>query len=114
MSHDNFMGMTDESAWQFLEEIAEKTMQWEGFREKASSTTLATKGGIHHIDTSIIVEAKIVALARKVEELEVKTTTPRPEQVNQLSQPGYFNCQAPNHVREECPFMPNQFGNTLE
>ena len=114
MSHDDFMRMTNESALQFLEEMADKTMQWEGFREKTSSTTSATKGGVHQVDTSIVVEAKIAALARKVEELEVKTTTPRLEQANQLSQRSCFNCQAPNHVLEECPFMPNQFGNTLE
>ena len=114
MSHGDFMRMTDESVLQFPEEMAEKTMQWEGFREKSSSTTSDTKGSIHQIDTSIAVEAKIDALARKVKELEVKNTTPRLEQVNHLSQPSCFNCQAPNHVLEECPFMPNQFGNTLE
>ena len=113
MSHGDFMAMTEESAWEFLEKLANKTMQWEGFREKVASTN-SMKGGINQIETSIALEANITALARKVEDLEVKHNNPPHAQINQLSQSGCFNCQAPNHVLEECPFMPNQIGNTLE
>ena len=114
MSHGDFMNMTDEDAWNFLEEMAEKTMQWEGFREKAMSAITTEKGGLHQVETSIAAEAKFVALARRVKELEEKRKTVKHEQVNQVSQRCCFNYQGTNHVMEECPFMPNQIGNTLE
>ena len=37
MSHGDFMRMTNDAAWIFLEEMVEKTMQWEGFHEKSSN-----------------------------------------------------------------------------
>jgi len=64
MSHWDFMGITEDDAWKFLDEMMKKTMQWEGFNEK-SSTTLASKGGIHSIKNFIAVEAKLAALMRK-------------------------------------------------
>ena len=46
MSHGDFMRMTNDDAWMFLEEMAEKTMQWEGFSEKSSTKNLIPKGGL--------------------------------------------------------------------
>ena len=48
MSHSDFMRMTDDAAWIFLEEMAEKTMQWGGFNEKlpATNSTTTSRSGI--------------------------------------------------------------------
>jgi len=43
MSHGDFMSMNEDDAWKFLEDMAEKTMQWEGFKEKPTpSAPMAT------------------------------------------------------------------------
>ena len=84
------MRMTEDDAWKFLEETAEKTMQWEEFNEK--SLTPTSKGNIYSIENSIASEAKIVALMRRIEALEVKRTPPQLDHINQLSAPSCFNC----------------------
>ena len=121
MSHGDFMSMNEDDAWKFLEDIAEKTMKWEGFKDKPtpSAPVAAKRGGAHSLETSIVAEAKIAALTRKVEELtshvlEAKGSKAGSEHVNQLGQSCCWNCQGTNHVIEECPFMPNQLESTIE
>ena len=121
MSHGDFMSINEEDAWKFLEDMAEKTMQCEGFKDKPtpSAPVIPTRGGAHSLETSIAAEAKIAALTRKVEELtshvlEAKGNKAGSEQVNQVGQPCCWNCQGTNHVMEECPFMPNQLESTFE
>lgn len=66
------MKMTEDDVWTFLEEMAKKTMQWEGFHNKASTSTpdKTTKGVT--IEGSITVEAKMATLMRRLEALEEK------------------------------------------
>ena len=63
MSHGDFMRTTDDVAWIFLEEIAEKTMQWKAFNEKPPTinSTTTSRSGIHSIENSIAAEAKTVS-----------------------------------------------------
>jgi len=49
MSHGDFMRMTDVAAWIFLEEMAEKTMQWEGFNESQQPQTQPPHQGVAYI-----------------------------------------------------------------
>ena len=76
MSHGDFMRKTDDATWIFLEEIAEKTMQWEGFNEKPPTTNSMSKSGMHSIENSITTEGKVAALMRRIEVLESKETPP--------------------------------------
>jgi len=76
------MRKTEEEAFEFLEELPEKTMQWESFNEKLSTLNLTLKGGIYSTETSIAVETKIVDLMRRIEALEVKGHS----YVNQVNQ----------------------------
>ena len=39
MSHEDIMRITEDEAWKFLEEMAEKIMQWEGLNAKSSTIT---------------------------------------------------------------------------
>jgi len=55
------MRITEDDAWKFLKEMAEKTMQWKRINEK-SSTTPILKGDIHSIENFIAAEAKMAAL----------------------------------------------------
>ena len=98
MSHGDFTRKIDDDAWIFLEEMAEKTMQCEWFNEKPPTTTSTSRSGMHSIENSIAVEAKVATLMRRIEVLESKGTSQQFEQVNQTSMPSYFNCQSPTHV----------------
>ena len=51
-------------------------MHWEGFHEKSSTTHPTSKGGLHSIENSIATEVRIVALMRRIEELEVSKGNP--------------------------------------
>ena len=59
---------------EILEEMAEKTMQWEGFNEKPPTTnsTTPSRSVVHSIENSIAAEAKMVALMKRIEMLESK------------------------------------------
>ena len=114
MSHGDFMRMTDDAAWIFLEEMVEKTIQWEGFNEKPPTTNSTTtlRSGIHSIKNSITTEAKMTTLMRRTEVLESKGTPQQFDQVNQTYVPSCFNCQSLTHVMKDCPFLPNPLMNS--
>ena len=92
-------------AWQFLEDLAEKSLQWKTTREPEKSTP--SRGGIHQIQTSLAAEAKIATLTRRLEALELQ----RPASVNQVSASMCNGCNAPDHVLEECPLLMNPIDN---
>ena len=64
------------------------------------------KGGIHSIETFIVTEAKIAALMRRIEALDLKGPS-HVNQVNQIFASSCLNCQTLNHHWEECPFLEN-------
>ena len=66
-------------------------------------TTIASRGELLSLESSIPAEAKIATLMRRIETLETKELA----NVNQINpppihNPGCLYCQAPNHVFEEC------------
>ena len=62
------MYKTDVEAWTFLEELAEKTNQWENFNDKPSDSI--TKGEINSIANSISESKLLAALIKRIEILE--------------------------------------------
>ena len=71
--------------------------------------TTTSRSGIHSIESSIAVEAKITQLMRRLELLEVR----EPNLVNQvnptqMSSPGCTYCDALTHIFEECPIYQAQ------
>ena len=70
------MGKSDVDAWAFLEDMAEKTMQWETIREDENP-----KVGVKSIETSIGAEAKLATIMHRLETLELKDKN----QVHQIS-----------------------------
>ena len=83
-------------AWQFLEDLAKKNLQWEMTRKLERSTLL--RDGIHQIQAFLAVEAKIATLTRRLENLELQ----RSPIMDQVSTPMCNGCSAPDHVLEEC------------
>ena len=79
------------------------------FRKAKEFTIYSFKRRAPISRSSIAAEAKITILMRRIEALEIK----EPANVNQINppqihNPGCLNCQAPNHVFEECPVFHTQ------
>jgi len=75
-----------------FKDLAEKTLQWEPTSEKPrNSQSIASKGGLLAIESSITAEAKIATLMRRLEALEIKEPT-KVNQINpqQIHNPGYI------------------------
>ena len=87
--------------------MAEKTMRWERFTERSSIITPTLRGDIYSIESSIIVEVKVVAFMRRIEALELKRTPAQLDHINQIFAPSYINCHFPTHVLEDCPLPSN-------
>ena len=105
MCQEEFMYKEPNDAWQFLEDLAERNLQWKTTRELERSTP--SRGGMHQVQTFQAAEAKIETLTRKIESLELQ----RSPSVNQVSALMCKGCNAPNHILEECPQMnPNENG----
>ena len=105
------MQKDENQGWDLFEDLAEKTLQWEPASEKPrNSQSIASRGGLLSLESSIAAEAKIATLMRRIEALETK----EPANVNQINPPPFHNpdcsyCQAPNHVFEEALFsMPSK------
>ena len=90
-------------AWQFLEDLAEKSLQWKTTRESEKSTP--SRDRIYQ--TFLAAKAKIATLTRRLEALELQ----RSVSVNQVSTSMCNGCNAPDHVLEECPLPMNQLDN---
>ena len=102
MCQGEFLKKDEDQDWDLYEALAEKIIQWESCPEKTSPTTFRT--GMHLIESSIAVEAKITQLMRRLELLEAR----EPNSVNQVNptqviNPGCTYCQALTHLFEECP-----------
>jgi len=99
-----FLRKDENQGWDLFEDLAKKTLQWEPASEKPrNSQSIASRGWLLSLESSIAAEAKIAALMRRIEALEIK----EPANVNQINLPPLHNpgcsyCQAPNHVFEEC------------
>ncbi|XP_074336127.1 uncharacterized protein LOC141673290 [Apium graveolens] len=87
------MDKNEEEAWQFFEELAEKTMLWESTREPNPEPERSK--GLHVVGISIATEAKLATLTKRLEVLET----------NNVSSQFFIcaNCSSPNHVIHNYP-----------
>src|SRR6516165_2888819 len=74
MCQGGFMDKSEDDAWAFLEDLADKTMLWETVRETPSLSTRiqASRSGVHAIDASTTAEAKLAAIMKRLEALECR------------------------------------------
>ena len=63
MCQGQFMYKEPTEAWQFLEDLAEKNLQWETTRKPEKPTP---SRGMHQIQTSLAVEAKIAKIGTRL------------------------------------------------
>ncbi|CAL2226294.1 unnamed protein product [Prunus armeniaca] len=101
-----------EDAFDFLDEIAEKSQIWstpnifEPNSQKAKSSINPSSGGIYHLKEEDSLKAQLATMAREVETLKSKL----PQKVNSIASQEIFEicevCGVMGHVTKECPTLP--------
>ena len=105
MCQGQFMHKKSNEAWQFLEDLVERNLQWETTRKPDRSIPL--RGEMHQVQRSLAAKVKIATLTYWIEVLELQGHA----QVNQASAPICNGYGEPGHVLEECPTLMNQIEN---
>jgi len=73
MCQGEFLRKDEDQVWNLIEDLAEKTVQWESCSDKSKNENPTTyKIRIHSIEFSIAVEAKNFHLMRRLELLKAK------------------------------------------
>jgi len=70
MCQGGFLSKSAHAAWEFLEDLAEKTMQWETVRDDSLSSRLV-RGGMHVVSDVSHLESKIAVLENMLKGLLV-------------------------------------------
>ena len=66
MYQGGFLQKDKNQGWDLFEDLAEKTLQWEPASKKPrNSQSIASRGGLLYLESSIPAEAKIATLMRK-------------------------------------------------
>ena len=85
-------------AWNFLGDVAEKSMQWETVR--ALEVPIPTKGGIFPNFQGPDIDTKLSSVIRRLEALELRPTS---KTVNEVSFQPCLTCLANDHPVENGP-----------
>jgi len=72
MCQGDFLSRSVTAAWEFLEDLAEKTMLWEATRDHSLSSQFGW-GGMHSISNVSHLESKIAVLENMLKRLSVYT-----------------------------------------
>jgi len=102
MCQGGFLSKNPTTAWEFLEDLAEKTMQWETARDDSLSSRLV-RSGLHLVSDVSHLESKIAVLENMLKGLS--------SQMSQLSQTSIVSCshcQAMDHSLSDCPYFAHQ------
>jgi len=92
-----FLSKSATDTWKFLEDLAEKTMQWEIARDDSLSSRLVG-GGVHAIFDVTHLESKIAILENMLKGLSVQQS-----QNSQTSLVSCSHCHALDHTLSYCP-----------
>ena len=69
MCGGEFMNKDPQNAWEFLEDVANKSMQWETIGE--TQKPYPPRGGIYYVLTKWETDDKMATLIRRVEAVEL-------------------------------------------
>ncbi|PKA55602.1 hypothetical protein AXF42_Ash006804 [Apostasia shenzhenica] len=99
-----FLAKNVDEAWDFLEELADKSLQWETTREQPSlASKISSKGGIYTVPETQLLEAKIAAIDQQLRSLNIQQN-----QNQNLIASSCSYCHALNHTLSSCPSFANQ------
>ncbi|KAI5347396.1 hypothetical protein L3X38_015275 [Prunus dulcis] len=109
MFNGNFMYKDPEDAFDFLDQIADKSQIWntpntfEPNSQKAKSSINPSSGGISHLKEEDSLKTQLTTMAREVETLKSKL----PQKVHSIASQEIFEicevCWVMGHVTKECP-----------
>ena len=100
MCQGGFVSKSLTAAWEFLEDLAEKTMQWKTTRDDSLSSKIANaKGGMHTVSDLSHIESTFTVL-----ENQLKGLTLQSPQVFQSTSMTCSHCQSIDDTLSACPF----------
>jgi len=97
MCQIGFLSKNPTTAWEFLEDLVEKTTQWKTARDDNLSSRIA-RGGLHSISDISHLESKITVL-----ENMLKGLSPQMSQLSKTSTVSCSHCQALDHSLSAYP-----------
>ena len=107
-----FLNKSETEAWEFLEELEEKTLQWETTRDESLGSRINhQKGGIHAIADTTYIETRFAALENMLKGLVLSqppTNYPTPQLI------ACSQCQSFDHSLSTCPLFAQQLGTGQE
>ena len=105
MCQGGFLSKSTTNAWEFLEDLAEKTMQWETAWDDSLSSRIA-RGGLHSVSNVSRLEYKVATLENMLKGLTSQMT-----HLSQTSTASCSYCQALDHSLSACPYFTHQLAN---
>jgi len=108
MCQGDFLSKSATAAWEFLEDLTEKTIQWKTAHDDSLSSRF-TMGGLHSVSKVSQLESKITVL-----ENMLKGLTPQMSQLSQTSTVFCSHCQALDHSLSVCPYFAHQVATRQE
>ncbi|KAF6158564.1 hypothetical protein GIB67_040078 [Kingdonia uniflora] len=100
MCAGTFDEKTDTEAWIFLNDIADKTYQWQTMREEIPSH----RANVHQVDSNSE-SATLRTILEKIMNLETGKRERRPNTlfVNHVAMPNCVVCESSDHLVQDCP-----------
>ncbi|KAF6171338.1 hypothetical protein GIB67_020405 [Kingdonia uniflora] len=100
MCAGTFDEKTDTEAWTFLNDVADKTYQWQTMREEIPSH----RANVHQVDSNSE-SATLRTILEKIENLETgkRERHPNTSSVNHVVMPNCVVCESSDHLVQDCP-----------
>ena len=95
-----FLSLTDDVAYKFLEDLSERSQQWDFSNCRERSTRTVKRGGLHEISEDLDMKARLGNLTCKVEILALGKGV---NSVNQVQSETCSICASPMHTTQMCP-----------
>lgn len=112
MCQGNFLGKTIDEAWEFLEDLADKTLQWETTRADSSNLPAkicSAKGGLYNVSDNTYLESRLTFLENQLKGLSVPQS-----QAHQIASLSCTHCHGLDHISNACPYIAPQSYNNME
>ena len=110
MCQGRFLSKSPNTARKFLEDLAEKTMQWETTRDDSLSFRIASgKGGMHAVFDLSHIESRFTALENQLKGLIIQQP-----QVFQSALMIRSHCQSIDHTLSAYPYYAHQLSTGIE
>jgi len=112
MCQGGFLNKSETEAWEFLEELSKKTLQWETTRDESLGSRINhQRGGVHAVADTTYIDTRIAALENMVKGL-VMPQQPTNYPTSQMV--ACSHCQSLDHSLSTCPMFAQQLATGQE